>query len=262
MVVGKMHYLTFDKKYYLFSGECNYLLASDFITKTFSVIINYHMENGTINKKSIEILSDDYSLKIYTNSSVALNTKEVNLPIITNVLVFRENQNIIVENLKGLRIVCNFYYDYCTIELSGWLFGKTGGLLGTMDNEKTTDMRLPDGDSASDVLEFAKSWEAESDNCHTSNITDNSTQTQLSPLSITLFETLCQVFFTNANSPLGTCFGSVDPKPFYEMCVNNMKDISNPSMCSTVAAYKAQCGQLNIQIDIPEICCKLIVIVP
>ena len=41
MVIGKQHYITFDKKFYNFAGECSYLLASDFLNNKFSVYVTY-----------------------------------------------------------------------------------------------------------------------------------------------------------------------------------------------------------------------------
>lgn len=256
MVIGKSHYITFDKKYYSFSGECSYLLASDFVTNTFSVIINYELDQNVTKKKSITIISENNNLEIFPNFLIKLNHVQVDLPlIIESFVVIQDNSEIVVENSKGLKVICNLYYDYCSVELSGWLFGKTGGLLGTLDNEKVTDMSLPDGDRTSDVLEFAQSWQVgASRNCSNVNHANDTIKANLSPLTTTLFETLCQVFFINANSPLGNCFSSVDPKPFYDICVDNMKKIVNPTMCSAVAAYKAHCEKRNVAVDMPEMC--------
>jgi hypothetical protein len=46
MVIGKYHYITFDKKFYSFTGvqESSYLLANDFLNGKFSVFVTYKTE--------------------------------------------------------------------------------------------------------------------------------------------------------------------------------------------------------------------------
>jgi hypothetical protein len=46
MVIGKNHYITFDKKFYNFTGAagCSYLLASDFQNRKFSAFVTYKIE--------------------------------------------------------------------------------------------------------------------------------------------------------------------------------------------------------------------------
>ena len=46
MVIGKYHYITFDKKFYSFTGMqgYSYLLANDFLTSKFSVFVTYKTE--------------------------------------------------------------------------------------------------------------------------------------------------------------------------------------------------------------------------
>ena len=41
MIAGSQHYMTFDRKYFEFQGNCSYLLAQDFVDKNFSLVITY-----------------------------------------------------------------------------------------------------------------------------------------------------------------------------------------------------------------------------
>lgn len=43
LLVGRHHFMTFDKQFYDFAGECSYLLTSDFVNSKFSAIVNYEI---------------------------------------------------------------------------------------------------------------------------------------------------------------------------------------------------------------------------
>ena len=43
--------------------------------------------------------------------------------------------------------------------ISGWYFGKTGGLLGIYDNEPSNDWMTPQREVVDDIKTFATSWQ-------------------------------------------------------------------------------------------------------
>ena len=48
LLVGRHHFMTFDKQFYDFAGECSYLLTSDFVNSKFSAIVNYEIHVSTV----------------------------------------------------------------------------------------------------------------------------------------------------------------------------------------------------------------------
>ena len=46
-----------------------------------------------------------------------------------------------------------------SVTISGWYFGKTGGLLGIYDNEPSNDWMTPQRDVVDDIKTFATSWQ-------------------------------------------------------------------------------------------------------
>ncbi len=62
--------MTFDKRFYEFSGECSYVLARDFIDGNFSVIVNYDSVGRTMTKKSITVMVDGKQIEIFPNFKV------------------------------------------------------------------------------------------------------------------------------------------------------------------------------------------------
>ena len=52
-LIGSTGYITFDKKFYHMSGNCQYLLARDFLQKDFTVAVNYEQQSKESVKKTI-----------------------------------------------------------------------------------------------------------------------------------------------------------------------------------------------------------------
>jgi hypothetical protein len=63
-------------------------------------------------------------------SQVTIDRRVVELPqAFLHTHIKREGSSLILENSEGLRVVCNSAYDVCSVIVSGWYFGKTGGLV-------------------------------------------------------------------------------------------------------------------------------------
>lgn len=58
---------------------------------------------------------------------------------------WREYDNVVMKSDYGVKVTCNIDINLCSIEVSGFYFGKTRGLLGTISNEEWDDFTLPDG---------------------------------------------------------------------------------------------------------------------
>ena len=80
-LVGAQNFMTFDHRFYEFSGECSYLLARDFINGKFSVIVNYDTVKGEKTKKSLTIITDDHEIEIYPDAKILLDNVRTELPI-------------------------------------------------------------------------------------------------------------------------------------------------------------------------------------
>ena len=49
-VAGTQHYMTFERRFYEFAGECSYLLASDFLSNDFSAVVKYVGAGGKVTR--------------------------------------------------------------------------------------------------------------------------------------------------------------------------------------------------------------------
>lgn len=166
VVAGDSHIITFDQTHYDFAGAngCSYLLTSDFSHGKFSAVANYDED---MRRTSIDVLSDGHAINIDTTPDdndpttikVTLDKRNTQLPIqFDQTYVYREENTVIVENSQGLRVSCNTVYNVCTFTISGWYFGKTGGLLGIYDNEPANDWMTSDRQVASALEDFGNDF--------------------------------------------------------------------------------------------------------
>ena len=80
-----------------------------------------------------------------------------------DISIINEGDDVTVSG-RGFTVRHNIPNDMYDVGLSGWYFGKTGGLLGTYNNERHDDMMTPSRQLTNDVTSFADSWEV-NDRC-------------------------------------------------------------------------------------------------
>jgi hypothetical protein len=241
---GNQHFMTFDKKFYEFSGECSYLLARDFIDGYFSVIANYQSQQGQVSKKSMTLFAKDKQVEVFPNGQVLVDGRRGELPVeVEGTVIKREASMIYITNPNGISIDCDMVHYRCTVSVSGWYFGKTGGLLGTYDNEPITDLMKPDNTLAGSVEEMAESWIVGS-RCRATNYArvarvDDESREYMQ----------CAEYFEDPDSPFRPCFKQVAPEPFMTMCLND-----NGERCNAASYYVNECKRNNVNIRQPREC--------
>jgi hypothetical protein len=258
-VAGTQHYMTFDRRFYEFAGECSYLLASDFLRNDFSAVVNYEGAAGKVTRKSLTILSDNRQVEIDSSFRVTLNGRKIEMPLMyESTSIVRDGQRLIVTNNKsGFRVDCNLYRDICTVQVTGWSFGKTGGLFGVYNNEPADDFMTPFRQQRSDdeVDSFANSWKVGTSRCRVRNFavtrpTPNARNTRL-----------CDQLFVDQQSVLRPCFQMVDPTPFARMCLNDLTSLENSpkketGVCTAAAAYVSECRFAGLDLFVPPQCVR------
>lgn len=121
VVAGSQHFMTFDKRFFEFSGECSYLLARDFIDGEFTVMVNYDTVKGQITKKSITVGSKGHKAEIFSDARVIVDDVRTEMPIEFDGTSIRRLENSIrLDNAKGLTVICDLIHDRCTVNVTGW----------------------------------------------------------------------------------------------------------------------------------------------
>lgn len=253
MLVGSQYYVTFDRQVYNFDGDCTYLLASDFLDRNFSIAVSYK-NNKKVKTNELLVVVHDTVIRIDTfanNIQIGNDKATTRLPYqIGDTSLYQEAEIFKLESKMGFELQCNMKFNVCAFEVSGWYFGKTAGLWGTMNNEPFDDLSAPNKKILDDVQQFGQSWSLDQ-NCPTktrdlavSSVVRKQTQ---------YLRTMCYSFFNSTVSPFSTCFHRVDNIPFYEMC---LKSHNEEEACSSAIAYMKLCSYINTPLRIPDACVK------
>ncbi len=246
--------MTFDKKFYEFAGECSYLLARDFIDGKFSAVVNYDNIRGQMTKKSLSIFVGDKHIEILPEFKVLVDGKQTDMPFTyEKTSILRIGSSIRVDNDYGITVTCDLPHNMCSINVTGWYYGKTGGMLGTYDNEPYNDYTTSDHSKVTRPEQLADSWTV-GRKC---TVTNNARIMNPDPKTRT-YRT-CSKYFESDSSPFRICFKQVDHKPFMNMCVNDLATRPNTiesenDVCDVAAFYVDECKRHGIPIRMPSLC--------
>nr|CAD7196633.1 unnamed protein product [Timema douglasi] len=202
VLAGPQHIITFDRKFIEYQGTCSYLLAADFVDHNFTLVISYD-DKPKRGAYEISFIAGKkvVSVNIF-NDEVTFQKGMSRLPLeFGDIYVYQETSMININSVRGFSLRCNLKFDTCTFTLSGWYFGKTAGLLGTMDNEPSTDFLTSQKTLETDIAKFAQSWLIEANKCSSSK---NLATKQISGDPDIINQ--CDLFFKSKTSPFYTCF--------------------------------------------------------
>ena len=118
------------------------------------------------------------------------------LPVfLTGASVRRDGNMLNIATTNGVSFLCDVTHDICRLEVPGWQFGKTGGLLGTYNNEPVDDLSAPNGQRMTSLTDFTSSWSL-GGNCHSNAVEPVAGKP----------EAACQELFNNTRSPFRSCY--------------------------------------------------------
>jgi len=132
-----------------------------------------------------------------------------------------------------------------------WYYGKTGGLLGTYDNEPSNDMTTSDNNQATNVETMADSWTV-GRRCRPINRAVMTNHGSDSPRY-----RACSQLFNNETSPLRGCYRIVSPEPFMTMCLNDHRESTDTEVCRAAASYVHECRRHEVHVRMPKHCGEL-----
>lgn len=277
LLVGSRHYISFDKRFisldhkYSFiendqkPDQCSYLLANDFVDYNFTIIMSPSIavhNDKLLSTRKLSIVADGNVIDVdLVGATVRVNRNATStLPIqIGDTIIYRAWDILVIRSRNGFELNCNLQFDFCWFEVSGWYFGKTAGIMGTMNNEIYDDFLTSGHLITNDATEFKKSWALnQQDQCKPEQPNKPN-----SPITNEMLN-LCDTYFRSKVSPFANCFATVDSLPFYDMCLdmaaNSITDFTHShhpaqkGVCAVALAYMESCTDQNLPLRVPEIC--------
>lgn len=275
LLVGSRHIITFDKTSLEFDAsefseslddQCSYLLAHDFIEGQFTIVLkpsSVSLDSRNFMSKTLAIESNNSHIEIELGNplgAIKIGDQPTTLLPTTSgdFLITRELNVVTVTSRLGFKVQCNLEFDVCHFEMSGWYFGKIAGVLGTMNNENFDDLTTSDNEIIENKEKFIESWITKGSR-HESNTTTTTIEGEFHEGLLrncdTFFKQQKTSYFTN-------CFLTVNPHPFYEMCIQlgnlpryqtSSKTMEQAS-CTSAIAYIDACAGQNIPLRIPDTC--------
>ncbi|XP_067622386.1 uncharacterized protein Apoltp [Eurosta solidaginis] len=263
LLLNSEFYITFDKRFVSLDIEsrktenCTYILSHDFWNNSFTLSLDLSIApSGTnfIRATNFILISKEHMFEIdpSTNTFTLNGDSNPLLPIKLNkVLVQRQADILSINSEDGYKIECNMGFGLCWFEVSGRYFGKTAGLLGTMNNEPFDDFMTPSNTIAMSNDNFVETWS-------TSICTKGEEEKPTTVISEKLTET-CRILF----STLTQCMSFVDPSPFLNLCVKSgykseRKHLSHvlslKRSCTAALAYIEICKSSKIPMRVPHQC--------
>ena len=130
----------------------------------------------------------------------------------------------------------------------GWYFGKTAGLLGTMNNEPSDDLLTPNRQKmlTSEIQTFAQSWSLDEEcSSEDGKYIPSDTSEEI--------KSMCDSLYESNISPFVTCFSRVPPQYFLQICLSSK---TLEEICTSAFAYTKLCSVENTPLRIPDTCIK------
>jgi len=256
VVIDSQNYISFDGKLYQFAGKCKYLLAQDAIDGNFSVIISYSDVYERL-ITSITVVLKDHTVEVNSEYEVLLNDQKRELPLrYEDTVVKREGPNVVVTTGNGLTVYANPLYDTYIVNVNGYYFGKTQGVLGVYNNEQYNELMPSYGEHRNASLtDFVRSWEVSTDCKEEGN---QALYERVARYRSPAYD-YCAKYFKNKSAKYAAAFDEVDPKPYMELCLQDfgespLEGKPNIHFCYTAAAYTTVAQLRGYDIEVPSAC--------
>ncbi|XP_043569124.1 mucin-19-like, partial [Chiloscyllium plagiosum] len=259
LVHGEGHYVTFDRKRYLYDGNCEYVLVEDQCSQengTFQILVESVpcCENGVICSRIIRIFTEAKEFKLHdgrmtrieksfgqtqcTDSSYSLHTVGL-------YLIIKFSNGITVIWDKRTRV---------SITLDPRWKNKVCGLCGNFNGDITDDLTTQGNCLVTSTLEFGNSWKS---SVFCSDVMNQTFPCDRNPYCSAWAQRKCSIIKTTV---FQSCHSKVDPTPFYDTCVQETCSCDlegrHLSFCTSIAVYAEACNKAGVCIDwrTPDLC--------
>ncbi|XP_019618910.1 PREDICTED: mucin-2-like [Branchiostoma belcheri] len=236
------HFVSYDSCHYNFDGRCTYVLTRDMGKQEFEVmtVLDECGFPGTTCPVALIVRYRDCEIKMEAGYKVLSNGKYHQVtstcPFVYNGIVVERVGFQLVATVKavGLEAKYDCVNKAFNVLISNFYIGKTEGLCGICNQDKSDDFTLRDGSVTKNVVAFGRDWlvERKSIACN-----------EIKPVTPCpkRDESICNILWTNA---FAACHNVVDVMKYYDACLYDECYANNT--CSVLAAYAAECRSCGV----------------
>ncbi|XP_056621756.1 von Willebrand factor [Triplophysa dalaica] len=253
VVTGQSHYKTFDNKFFTFSGICQYLLAKDCLSNSFSAIIETAQcadDQDAICTRSISLRFRDLAyqtVRLKHGGVVSVDGMDVQTPLINGAL---RVQNTVLSSVR-LSYGDDLHLDWdgrgrVLLRLSPAYAGKTCGLCGNYNGNQGDDFLTVGGLVETRVEGFGNAWKM---NAECENVQLQQSDSCISnPKRVRFAEEACAVLLSVKFAP---CHYEVNPEPYVKNCRYDVCSCADGQecLCDAVRSYAAACAAKGVLIN-------------
>ncbi|KAF7699418.1 hypothetical protein HF521_004160 [Silurus meridionalis] len=253
VVTGQSHFKTFDDKFFTFSGICQYLLAKDCQSKTFSVLIDTVQcadDPDAVCTRSVTLKLHDLAnqtFRLKHGGVVSVDGIDVQTPLINGRL---RVQRTVMSSVR-LNFGDDLQLDWdghgrVQLRLNPAYAGKTCGLCGNYNGNQGDDFLTVGGVVETRVEGFGNAWKM---NAECDNIQKQSTDPcSLNPKRVYFAEESCAVMLS---VHFEACHHKVNPSPYVKNCRYDVCSCADgpECLCAAVSSYAAACAARGVLID-------------
>uniref|UniRef100_A0ABM5F8L8 Mucin-5B-like isoform X2 n=1 Tax=Pogona vitticeps TaxID=103695 RepID=A0ABM5F8L8_9SAUR len=245
-IEGGAHITTFDKKEFVFHGNCQYVLAKD-TDRSFVVIVEMFQcgisDTMTCLKNALITLGA-MNIRISSEGDVYINNVITVLPITKDgIILFRPSTfyvNVVTPSRVQIQVQLKPIMQlFITVDET--YQNRTSGLCGNFNNVQTDDFRTASGIVEDSASAFGNSWKTMA-SC--ANVQDN-------------FEDPCQKktfgqhwcgLLLDSTGIFAGCHLVSDPAPYVKNCIYDIcnAEKSQEALCSVFSAYTRDCASKGI----------------